>query len=122
MTARLFAFAMLFGAVGLTHSAHAQSCTQYLANKFVEAKSNAVQCGVSATQIASIDSPSSHPGACQRGPQTVQSQLGAFQACAAVYYCAAEAYRCALRQVSSGASCDSAMRNCIAENPIPQVR
>jgi hypothetical protein len=107
---------------GFPHSAGAESCAEYLANKFVEAKTNASHCGVSASLIGSIGEESSLPQICNSSPQNVQSQLGAFQACGAVYYCATEAYRCALKLVRAGASCDSAMQRCIAENPIPQIQ
>ncbi len=102
--------------------ASAESCTQYLANQFVQAKTNASRCGVSASLIGSIDDPSPLPGGCAQGARSVQSQLGAFQACAAVYFCATEAYRCALRAVSGGADCQSAMQDCARRNPIPQVQ
>jgi hypothetical protein len=95
---------------------------QYLATQFIQAKTNASQCGVSAGLIGSIGDPSPSPGACSRGARSVQSQLGAFQACAAVYFCATEAYRCAMKAVSAGADCQSAMQNCVLQNPIPQIQ
>jgi hypothetical protein len=121
----LFAAAAICASLGgfaMITPAEAESCADYLTNQFVQARTNASNCDVSERLIGSINAPSPAPGACQGGPQVVQSQLGAFQACSAVYFCATEAYRCALRRVSAGESCQSAMRACVVDNPIPSVR
>ena len=116
------ALAIAVATIFVPSSASAESCLQYLAKQFVQAKTNASNCGVSADLIGSIDQPSQAPGVCSRGARGVQSQLGAFQACAAVYYCATEAYRCAVKAASAGADCQSAMQRCMQENPIPQIQ
>ena len=114
--------ALLFVVFCQGGEAIAETCPQYLAHKFAEAKTRAGACDIDEAMIGSIDNPSTKPGICRSSPQGVLSQLGAFKACSAVYYCAAEAYRCALKRVQAGEGCQSAMQRCVNDNPIPSIQ
>jgi hypothetical protein len=123
---RLSAFSFAFGIFieCAPLAAAAQSCMQdELTKQFIEAKTKAIQCGVAESRMDSIDGASSMMlGGCRRGARIVEAQLGSFKSCAAIYFCATETYRCALREVAAGSNCQTALKKCVRENHIPQFK
>jgi hypothetical protein len=113
------ALSILTVSVLFVRSADAQDCIQYFATQFSLAKISAADCGVSSDLLGFVEDPSPSPGLCMGGAENVELRLGASAPCAAVWFCAAERYRCAMKAVSDGADCKSAMQTCSKQNPIP---
>lgn len=109
---------------GYAQTVGGQSCVNDMIRSMNEMFTLAAQCEGSAYELESLSSairsgrePMSY-GDCAT-PIGGYTQLSAFQECARVYLCGAQALACAIGLAQSGMDCTSASTTCLDTNPVP---